>query len=204
MRARSTLLDKWPATKRTAMELFAAATGCSDRKVASLFLARAGNDVTRAVNHFLDSPVVVDVAATAAAASAATTTKVHDESGLPEPSRSRDSDLSRGGDSKSTESSPRRSYKRQRAEPGGGKQQPCLVFERVRPSAGTAQGGDHRHGKTRNGEGIAYDRGSGGQAAAAAGTSRPVPSAEWAEIAERCERSELIHLLWHARSRDAT
>lgn len=38
------------------MELFAAATGCDDMEVASLYLERAGNDVTRAVNHYLDSP----------------------------------------------------------------------------------------------------------------------------------------------------
>lgn len=38
------------------MELFAAATGCSDPKVASLYLERAGNEVTIAVNHFLDAP----------------------------------------------------------------------------------------------------------------------------------------------------
>lgn len=38
------------------MELFAEATGCSDPKIACLFLERAGNDVARAVNHFFDSP----------------------------------------------------------------------------------------------------------------------------------------------------
>lgn len=38
------------------MELFAAATGCSDSKIARDFLERAGNDVTRAVNYFLDAP----------------------------------------------------------------------------------------------------------------------------------------------------
>lgn len=39
------------------MELFAAATGCTDPEIARLYLERAGNDVTRAVNHFLDSPL---------------------------------------------------------------------------------------------------------------------------------------------------
>lgn len=38
------------------MELFAAATGCTDPRVASLFLERAGNNVEIAVNHFLDAP----------------------------------------------------------------------------------------------------------------------------------------------------
>lgn len=38
------------------MELFAAATGCYDSKIARDYLERAGNDVTRAVNHYLDAP----------------------------------------------------------------------------------------------------------------------------------------------------
>ena len=38
------------------MELFAATTGCSDEKIARNYLERAGNDVTVAVNHYLDAP----------------------------------------------------------------------------------------------------------------------------------------------------
>ncbi|CAN0187969.1 unnamed protein product, partial [Scytosiphon promiscuus] len=114
------------------MEIFAAATGCSDREVASLYLARAGDDVTRAVNHFLDSP----------------------SGGPPSPNGSRTSGgLLRAGDGRSTEDSPRRSYKRQRGEPGGGKpsskqfRQLCVVFEQVRPSAGGSTSGV-RHPQT--------------------------------------------------------
>ncbi|CAM9925149.1 unnamed protein product [Sphacelaria rigidula] len=49
------------------MELFAAATGCDDMGIASLYLERAGNDVTRAVNHYLDSPPPAEGSAKTAA-----------------------------------------------------------------------------------------------------------------------------------------
>lgn len=188
------------------MELFAAATGCSDREVASLYLARAGNDITRAVNHFLDSPAapVVDAAATKTTASSATTTasattQAHGEGGPSGVNRTRNS-----GDNRGTEGSPRRSYKRRRAEPGKGKQQqPCLVFQRARPSVvgtTTSPGVGHRHGKPRDGGGIGSDGGSsgaqaavgGGGRAAATAMSHPVASAEWTEIAERCKRFEWL------------
>lgn len=38
------------------MELFAATTGCQDPTVASLYLERADNDVSRAVNFYFDAP----------------------------------------------------------------------------------------------------------------------------------------------------
>lgn len=43
------------------MELFAAITGCSDPEVARLYLDRAENDVSRAVNHFFDAPPFVSL-----------------------------------------------------------------------------------------------------------------------------------------------
>lgn len=39
------------------MELFAATTGCSDPGVARLYLDQAGNDVSRAINHYFDAPL---------------------------------------------------------------------------------------------------------------------------------------------------
>lgn len=113
------------------MELFAAATGCPDPAVACFYLERAGNDVTRAVNHFFDSPTTAVGEASGDACSQSTT-------------------LSRNAGSGSSN----RSLKRQRATSAGeGKQQQPFVFERIRPSmggsssSGTALGTEHSHAR---------------------------------------------------------
>lgn len=108
----ATLLEKHTHTAPWSMELFAATTGCQDPAVASLYLERADNDVSRAVNFFFDAPPDA-----AGVGYTPTTTSI-------------------SGSDYSTASHPR-SLKRQRSEFAEGKQQqqqPQLMPERARPS----------------------------------------------------------------------
>ncbi|CAM9568049.1 unnamed protein product [Pylaiella littoralis] len=148
------------------MELFAAATGCSDPKVASFYLLRAGNNVTRAVNHFLDDPSAVgeatgDHGATASGGPIANTQAV--------------SALSRNSI---------RPLKRPRPISGMGKQQQQFVFERTmsQPSMGGSSSSSSSRGLP---AATSCTEHSHDRAAAAAA---PAPSVEWKEIAERCMR----------------
>lgn len=157
---------------RAEMELFAAATGCSDPAVARFYLARAGNDVTRAVNHFLDAPSSAVGEAQASGDERATATP-----SVPDATVSRSSN---------------RPLKRQRATSGGGNQQQQFLFEHVRPQSsmrGSSSGGGMGPSAAPSVAEHSHDRAAATAAAAAAPASASEsPSAEWTEIAERCMR----------------
>lgn len=152
-------------------ELFAAATGCLDPLVASSYLERAGYDLTRAVNHFLDSP-------------------------KDDPSASRgQSDYCRSASCGGDDSDPNRSFKRQRAAMAGGKQQQQLLkFEHARPSLS-----DTSSSSVAASLGMPFSSGVAEEMHAKPCDSilgAPVPktttapSAGWETIAERCQRCE--------------
>lgn len=148
-------------TRPESMELFAATTGCRDPAVASLYLERADNDVSRAVNFFFDAPPAPNADKSASTASMS------------------------GGDGSAISNT--RSLKRPRAESSGGKHQQQLLSVRVRPSmAGSSSSkGTGKSGGTERHDAASmeppHDRAAGLAAA---------PSAEWTRIAESCARCE--------------
>ena len=156
------------------MELFAATTGCQDSAVASLYLERADNDVSRAVNFFFDAPPPD------AAAAAAIKTAQPAGVGLATPTS-----IS-GGECSTT--SHARSLKRQRSESAGGKQQQRSMSERVRLSTMASSRSEcaGNNGKDRQcgvvSAEISHDR------ARFAGAAAALPSRECTRIAESCIR----------------
>eukprot|EP00903_Cladosiphon_okamuranus_P015389 g14214.t1 len=151
------------------MELFVATTGCRDPVIASSFLERADNDVSRAINFYFDAPP---------SAKAQAAPKTAGPAGI---GHAIATSISGGGFNTTSQT---RSLKRQRSEPAGGKQQQQqqqLMSERVRPSmAGSNSSSKGNSGKEPS-MGARQDR-----AGFAAATS--TPSAEWARIAESCIR----------------
>lgn len=177
------------------MELFAAATGCLDPEVASLYLERAGHDLTRAVNHFFDSPLPVASDDASSSARGATSAAV----GV----------VNRSGSIGCSGSTTR---KRQRV-PGAAGQQDLLMFRHVKPlpedACGPPSGIEHLEvdASLKQGAGIEDSKASNGTAAAstttaaaAAGAPTPgtavAPSAEWTETARRCQRCPYISLAY--------
>ncbi|CBJ31495.1 conserved unknown protein [Ectocarpus siliculosus] len=149
-------------------ELFAAATGCLNPLVAASYLERAGYDLTRAVNHFLDSPKN-DTAA----------------------SRSH-SDYCKSASCGDDNSDPR-SLKRQRAAMAGEKQQQQLLkFEHARPLLS-----DTSSSSVTASVGMPFSSGMAEEIhakpcdsirGAPVPKSTTAPSAGWEAIAERCQR----------------
>ncbi|CAM9380169.1 unnamed protein product [Ectocarpus sp. 6 AP-2014] len=149
-------------------ELFAAATGCLNPLVAASYLERAGYDLTRAVNHFLDSPKN-DTAA----------------------SRSH-SDYCRSASCGDDNSHPR-SLKRQRAAMAGEKQQQqVLKFEHARPSlSDTSSSSVTASVGMPSSSGMAEEihaKPCDSILGAPVPKSTTAPSAGWEAIAERCQR----------------
>lgn len=176
------------------MELFAAATGCLDPEVASFYLERAGHDLTRAVNHFFDSPVPV-----------ASDDAMLESGGKPFSGHG----LSNAGAvgvakrSSSVGCSDSTGRKRQRI-PGAAGQQGLLKFRHVkslpedacRPPSDTENLERDASLKQRavSEDSMAFHRTAAASATTAtAGAADPstatvAPSAEWTETARRCQR----------------
>lgn len=180
-----------PITSVLSMELFAAATGCLDPKVASLYLERAGNDVTRAVNHYLDAPPSTGSLAEAGMHSLMSVAKANNK---------------QNSQTQSSSTSTHSGLKRPRH--GGGVQQEVLSFQPSRPRSKlkdqitgfplSAGMGKRQPELTRDSTvQRSENTGSNGRSPGRTGSWRekepdaaPVlpPSPEWTEIAERCRR----------------
>eukprot|EP00752_Nemacystus_decipiens_P008666 g7736.t2 len=151
------------------MELFAATTGCQDPSVASFYLERADNDVSRAVNFYFDAPPEAAAAAVGAAPEAA------EPGAVPAPTTTSISGSDCG-------TAPRaRSLKRQRSEFAEGQQQQQQQ-QQLRPlgSRSSKDAGDIYTAR----QGVAL----GETFKYRAGFAAAAPSAEWSSIAESCVR----------------
>lgn len=183
------------------MELFAAATGCLDPEVASFYLERAGQDLTRAVNHFFDSPVPV-ASDDATLDSGGKTSSAH--------RANINSACAVGVGNRSTSSgcSDSTARKRQRV-PGAAGQQDLLKFRHEKPlpegacgppsdtenlerDASLKQRAGSEESKASHRTAAASATATATAGAAAPSTGAVAPSAEWTETARRCQRySEL-------------
>ncbi|CAB1099316.1 unnamed protein product [Ectocarpus sp. CCAP 1310/34] len=151
-------------------ELFAAATGCLDPLVAASYLERAGYDLTRAVNHFLDSPKNGTAASRGSSDYCCRSSSCGDDNGGP------------------------RSLKRQRAAMAGEKQQQqqLLKFEHARrllsdtssSSVPASVGMPSSSGMAEEIHAMPCDSVLG----APVPKTTTAPSAGWEAFAERCQR----------------
>lgn len=179
------------------MELFASATGCVDPEVAAFYLERAGHDLTRAVNHFFDSPVASAGATLDSGGGSASAAFNH---GASSAGIAPDAAAQRSAGSDSTR-------KRQRT----GKQD-LLAFRHVKPSSEVAcgppsgiehlgrddtslehgEGGEENIAKSHHGTpaGSTATTTAAGRGAAVAGgaCTTMTPSAEWTDTVRRCQR----------------
>lgn len=144
------------------MELFAGATGCSDPSIARLYLERAGNDVTRAVNHFFDSP----------------------------PGALEETDVieARTSGGAGSASSSRLSSKRQRVSQKVPRQE-LLAFQSSRTAgkAALSPGIQQNCGESRD-VSSKPERSAAGSAGGCGLLSATKPSAQWEEVALGCQR----------------
>lgn len=171
-RLRHTLV---PVADGDGMEFFAAATGCSDPKVASLYLERAGNDVGIAINHFLDAPPV-------------------DSPSTAPRTQSNSSNTNISSSNRSTASAATvRGAKRPRSVPRGVYQE-VLRLQPAWPSRVVQCTSNARDSKKAGDEGgvdanvIGKEIFSSEQLEEGDGRAGAVPSAEWTGIVERCHR----------------
>lgn len=184
------------------MELFVAATGCSDPEVASFYLECAGHDPTRAVNHFFDSPLSVASDGATFESGGKASSAHHGASSSAGAAAAVAKRSSSIGCSAST------ARKRQRV-PGVGGQQDLLMFRHSKPlpedACGPPSDIEHleREASLKQGASSQAPHGTAATSttatAAAAGAAAPstaavAPSAEWTETARRCQRCNGTYL----------